>query len=422
MNTQPKILLIGTCDTKAEEILFMKSSMEAQGAQVLIMDVGVLGKPKFKTDFTNENVAASASTTIAEVCAIGDENHAMARMAEGAAALAKKLHSEGRMQGMIALGGTLGTDLALDVAAALPLGVPKFVISTVAFSHLIPPERISTDLMMILWAGGLFGLNSICKSSLAQACGAVVGAARASIKPQASRPIIGMTSLSIFKYMWFLKPELEKRGYELAVFHTTGMGGRAFESVAAQKGFAAVMDFSLQEVVNHENGALATSAGADRLENAGRMGIPQIIAPGAIDMVDIPSWAPLPAQWAKRPYHAHNRLVGSITTDLEGRREAARSILRKLDRAIGPVAFILPAGGIEEWDQPGQPFHDPEGLQAFVDTIRLDVKPPIVFHDIPDHINSPAFAATALTIFDEWIASGIIPPGNSAAAMEISNA
>ena len=412
MNAKPKILLIGTCDTKADEILFMKSSMEGQGAQVLIMDVGVLGKPKFKTDFANEDVASAAHTTIADIIAVGDENHAMAKMAEGASVLAKKLQRDGLIDGMIALGGTLGTDLALDVAAALPLGVPKFVISTVAFSHLIPPERISTDLMMILWAGGLFGLNSICKSSLAQACGAVVGAARAAVKPQASRPIVGMTSLSILKYMWFLKPELEKRGYELAVFHTTGMGGRAFESVASQKGFAAVMDFSLQEVVNHENGVLATSAGADRLENAGRMGIPQIVAPGAIDMVDIPSWLPVPPHWAARPYHAHNRLVGSIITDQEGRREAARSILRKLDRALGPVAFILPAGGIEEWDQPGQPLHDPEGLQAFVDTIRLGVKPPIIFYDMPDHINSPAFAQKALAIFDEWVASGVIPPGN----------
>jgi uncharacterized protein (UPF0261 family) len=407
----PKVLVIGTGDTKSDELNFMRECITTAGGIAVMMDVSVLKDPKFKPDYSKHDVATAAHTTIDAIIALGDENAAMAKMGEGAAVLARKLCDEGKMDGTIILGGTLGTDLALDVTAALPLGVPKFVVSTVSFSHLIPPDRISTDLMMILWAGGLFGLNSICKSSLSQACGAVVGAARAAMRPQSVRPIIGMTSLSILKYMWFLKPELEKRGYELAVFHSTGMGGRAFESVASQKGFAAVMDFCLQEVVNHENDVLAASAGWDRLENAGRMGIPQIIAPGAIDMVDMPSWRPVPERFADRPYHAHNRLVGSITTDPEGRRKTARTIAHKMERAMGPVAFILPVGGIEEWDQVGQPLHDPEGLQAFVETMRHAVKAPVEFYEIPDHINSPAFAAKALEIFDAWVAAGLIPKG-----------
>ncbi len=407
----PKILLIGTGDTKSDELNFMRECIIKAGGQAVMMDVSVLKDPNFKPDYSKHDVAAAANTTIDAVINSGDENSAMSLMAEGASKLARKLCDESKMDGTIILGGTLGTDLALDVAAALPLGVPKFVVSTVSFSHLIPPDRISTDLMMILWAGGLFGLNSICKSSLSQACGAVVGAARASMKPRAERPIIGMTSLSILKCMWFVKPELEKRGYELAVFHATGMGGRAFESVASQKGFAAVMDFCLQEVVNHENDVLATSAGWDRLENAGRAGIPQIIAPGAIDMVDLPSWLPVPERFADRPYHAHNRLIGSITTDPEGRRKSARTIAHKMERALGPVAFILPVGGIEQWDQEGEPLHDPEGLAAFVETMRMTVKPPVEFHEIPDHINSPTFANKALEIFDAWVAAGFIPKG-----------
>ena len=208
-----------------------------------------------------------------------------------------------------------------------------------------------------------------------------------------------------------LKPELESRGYEVAVFHSTGMGGRAFESVAAGKGFAAVMDFCLQEVVNHDNDVLATSSGWDRLENAGRAGIPQIVAPGAIDMVDLPSWAPLPQHFADRPYHAHNRLIGSITTDTEGRRQTARTIAHKLERSSAPVALILPNAGIEEWDQEGEPLHDPDGLKTFVDAMRQAVKPPIELHEIDAHINSPAFAAKALQVFDEWVVQGIIPKG-----------
>ena len=222
-----------------------------------------------------------------------------------------------------------------------------------------------------------------------------------------------MTSLgkSCLQYMVTLKPELEKRGYEVAVFHFTGMGGRAFESVAAGRGFAAVMDFCLQVVVNHDNGVLATSSGWDRLENAGRAGTPQIVAPGAVDMVDLPSWLPLPEHFAARPYHAHNRLIGSITTDSEGRRKTARTIAQKLERATAPVALILPSGGIEEWDQEGEPLHDPESLKSFIDAMRHAVKPPIQLHEIAAHINSPAFAAKALEIFDQWVADGKIPRG-----------
>lgn len=412
-NKTPRILLIGTGDTKSDEMLFMAGKIGDAGGRAIIMDVSVLGEPKFTPDHSKHDVAAAAETTIDAVINSGDENTAMALMAAGASGLARRLHDEDKIDGVLILGGSMGTDLALDVAAALPLGVPKLVVSTIAYSHLIPPERISTDLMMILWAGGLFGMNSICESVLSQACGAVVGAARAGTKPQSNRPVVGMTSLgkSCLSYMTTLKPALEARGYEVAVFHTTGMGGRAFEAVAAQNGFAVVMDFSLQEIVNHENGVQATSSGWDRLENAAKIGIPQIVAPGAVDMVDLPSWAPLPPRFAGRPYHAHNRLLGSITTDPEGRRQTARTIGQKLERAWGPVAFILPTGGIQQWDQVDEPLHDPEGLRAFVDAMRLAIKPPVEFHEIGDHINGPGFSAKALEIFDAWVADGIIPAG-----------
>ena len=184
----PNILLIGTCDTKADEIQFLRQVMQGQGATVAIMDVGVLGKPRFTPDYPNDAVAQAAGTTIADIAAYGDENEAMTKVAEGAVALTRRLYAEGKVQGMIALGGSMGTDLALDVAACLPIGTPKFVVSTIAFSHLLPPERIPADVMMILWSGGLYGLNSICRAALSQAAGAVVGAARAAVRPLASAP------------------------------------------------------------------------------------------------------------------------------------------------------------------------------------------------------------------------------------------
>lgn len=408
----PRILVIGTGDTKSEELQFMASVIDEAGGRPVMVDVSILGDPPYAPDYSRHDIAKAAETTIEAITESGDENSAMTAMAKGATALTHRLYEEGLVDGIIVLGGSMGTDLALDVAAVLPLGIPKFVVSTIAYSHLIPPERIAPDLMMILWAGGLYGLNSICRSVLSQACGAVVGAAKHGTKPDCTRPLIGMTSLgsSCLKYMKYLRPELEKRGYDVAVFHSTGMGGRAYEAIAAQGGFAAVFDFCIQEVSNHHYGTVVTS-GPDRLENAGRAGIPQIVAPGAVDMVDLQAWQVLPEIFTDRPYHAHNRLIGSVTTSPEGRREVARLIGRKLERADAKVAFLLPTEGLQEWDKPDEPLHDPEGLEAFLDEMRRAMPASVTLQEVDAHINSPHFSAAALAIFDQWVAEGVIPEG-----------
>ena len=225
--TDKTILVIGTYDTKDDELTFLADVIHTEGGQVITMDVSVLGAPSRPTDYSKHDVAQEAGSSIAAAIASGNENHAMQIMARGAALLAARLLTEGRFDGVIILGGTRGTDLALDVCSAVPLGVPKYIVSTVAFSPLIPAERLAADTQMILWAGGLYGLNSVCKASLSQAAGAVLGAARAAQMPDPDKPLIGMTSLgtSALKYVMPLKPALEARGYEVAVFHATGMGG-----------------------------------------------------------------------------------------------------------------------------------------------------------------------------------------------------
>jgi uncharacterized protein (UPF0261 family) len=282
----------------------------------------------------------------------------------------------------------------------------------VAYSHLIPPERITPDLIMVLWAGGLYGLNSLCRSALAQGCGAVVGAALAALPPRLDRPLVGITSLgkSCLAYMVTLKPALEARGYEVAVFHTTGMGGRAFEALAEAGRFCAVMDFSLQELANHLGGSVVT-AGASRLTGAGRSGTPQLVAPGAVDMVDFPAWQSVPAALAGRAVHQHNRLIASATSAPELRRTIAREIGARLGRATGPTCLLLPTLGIEAWDRPGQPLHDAEGLQAFVATMREAVPAGTRCVELAAHINDPAFCAAALQVFDEWVAQGLVAKG-----------
>lgn len=221
------ILILGTGDTKSDEMAFLADCLKGQGANAITMDVGILKDPTCHVDITRHDVAEAAGTTNAEIIALGDENKAMAKTSVGASQITRQLYDDNEVHGVIILGGTMGTDLALDVCDVLPMGFPKIIVSTVAFSPLLPPERISPDVMMILWAGGLYGLNAVCKSSLSQAAGAVLGAARAVVPPKADRPMIGMTSLgsSSLKYMKKLKPELEARGFDLAIFHTTGLGG-----------------------------------------------------------------------------------------------------------------------------------------------------------------------------------------------------
>ncbi|MBE1283874.1 MAG: UPF0261 family protein [Rhodobacteraceae bacterium] len=406
--TDKTILVAGTYDTKDDELHYLSDVIRAQGGKVLSMDVSVLGDPSQPTDVSKHDVAEAGGSSIQEAIDSGDENTAMQIMARGSAAKALELHRAGRINGVIVLGGTMGTDLALDLCAALPVGVPKYVVSTVSFSPLIPPERLPADVQMILWAGGLYGLNSICKASLSQAAGAVLGAARAVEPPKRDRPLIGMTSFgkTVLRYMVTLKPALEARGFEVAVFHATGMGGRAFESLAAEGAFAAVFDFAPQEVANHIFGGL--SAGADRMTNAGASGTPQLVAPGCYDLVDFIGWQDTPLQLQGRPTHAHNRLLTSAALDGDERRQVAQAICSKLASATAPVALLLPEGGCNEWDRPGADLHDAEGLAAFCDEIRQGCPGSVSLHAMPDHINDAAFCDKALEIFDGWVADGTV--------------
>lgn len=409
--TDKTILLVGTYDTKDDELSFLAETIRAQGGSVLTMDVSVLGDPSRPADISKHQVAEAGGHSIAEAIDCGNENTAMQIMAKGGALLAAQLHAGGKIDGLLALGGTMGTDLALDVCSALPLGVPKYIVSTVSFSPLIPPDRLPADIQMILWAGGLYGLNSVCKSSLSQAAGAVLGAARAVVRPSLDKPLIGMTSFgkTVLRYMVALKPELEARGFEVAVFHATGMGGRAFESLAAEGRFAAVMDFAPQEVGNHLMGS-SISAGASRMTGAGRHGTPQMVSIGCYDLVDFVGWQDPPPALAGQETHAHNRLLSSVMMTQAQRRAMAREICAKLAEAAGPTVLILPTQGGNEWDRPGGPLSDPEGLAVFVEEIRANCPQNVTLIALDAHINDPEFAQTALEVLDGWRQTSVIAP------------
>lgn len=403
------ILVIGTYDTKNDELAYITAVVRDQGGAVLSMDVSVLGEPSEPTNHSKHEVAREAGSSIEAAVASGDENQAMQIMATGAARLAARLYVEKRFHGVIVLGGTMGTDLALDVCAALPLGVPKYVVSTVAFSPLIPAERLAADIQMILWAGGLFGLNAVCKASLSQAAGAVLGAARAVLAPDGKRPLIGMTSLgtSALTYMVVLKPALEERGFDVAIFHATGMGGRAFENLAAQGAFACVFDFCTQELGNYIHGSFV-SAGPDRLTGAGLAATPQIVAPGCYDLVDVVGWHTLPDKWANHPRHEHNRLLTAVVLNEEERRTVAQAHCKQLASARAPVTLLLPLQGLGEWDRVGADLHDQQGLDGFMAALEEQMPENVDVQRIDTHINDSRFADAALQVFDEWCENGVV--------------
>ena len=398
------ILIIGTYDTKDDELRYLEGVIRAQGGDVKTMDVSVLKDPITPTDFSKHDVSAAGDSSIEAAIALDDENSAIQIMSLGASRLASKLYIAGEIHGVILLGGSMGTDLALDVCLALPIGVPKYIVSTIAFSPLLPPERIAADTQMILWAGGLYGLNSICKASLSQAAGAVLGAAKAVEAPSSDKPMVGMTSFgkTTMKFMVSLKPELEKRGYEVAVFHPTGMGGRAFEDLAAQGRFACVMDFATQELGNDLFGS-SVSAGPNRLTGAGSNGTPQIIAPGCHDLIDVPGWQQQDARWGGYEKHAHNRLLTSYVLTDDDRRKVALEHAERLKTAKGKSAFIMPYGGVHEWDREGAPLYNPNGVREFGMAIKSALTENVGFHELDCHINDQEFVDEVLAIFDEWL-------------------
>jgi len=400
-----RILLVGTVDTKSEEIKYLRDEIKKRGCIPIVMDVGVLGDPAFETDVSRREVGDASDTSFDVIATSSKSEHeAMVSMAEGASRLAAKLYREGKVDAALAIGGTMATDLALDVMASLPIGVPKLIVSSVAFSHVIPPDRICADLMQILWAGGLWGINSICKMVLDNAVGAICGATESSNAREGfQKPIVAVSSLgsSCCKYLFYLKPALEERGYEVVVFHAVGMGGRALESLVSQGRICAVLDLVAIEVSDHALGSVV-SAGDSRMETAGMMGIPQIVAPGAIGGFDFATWR-IPDHVKDRSIHVHNRLISVALNSHAEKALIGKVLAEKLNKAVGPTAMLIPLQGLEEWERSGNELHDPEGIRVLAEAFKAHVKPHVKVMELDMHINDKAFSDQVLALFDEMV-------------------
>lgn len=331
-----EIVIIGTLDTRGEDIKHMKTLIEQRGHKAMVIDVGVLGEVPLEANISRYQVAQASGASLEEIIAFNNQSKAMSKMAEGAGKIVKELYSRGKLDGLLAIGGTVGTFLALIVTKELPLGVPKLIVSTVAFSPLINAELVSGDLMMIQWAAGFWGVNSLSLKVLDTAAAAISGAAETYERREGvKKTVVGVTSLghTNCKYLYWLKPALEQRGCEVAVFHAAG-AGRGFEQAIAEGFIDIALDICMFEVVNEVMGGVC-SAGKHRLEAACKRGIPQIVVPGCIDFFSLLAYKPLPHEFENRPRREHNPLVFALGTTKEEKATVGKWMAEKLNRATG---------------------------------------------------------------------------------------
>jgi uncharacterized protein (UPF0261 family) len=400
-----KIAIVGTLDTKGEQIKYLKDQIESRGCQVIVIDAGVLGKAPFEPTISRQQVAQATGLSLEEISAFDDESKAIGKMAEGASQIVRKLWSTGNLDGILGLGGTMGTSLALTVMKTVPFHLPKLIVSTCAFAPFITPEAVSGDLMMIEWPAGLWGLNSMSQVTLDIAAGAISGAAEAyDGSAVTGKRTIGITTLgpSVCTYLNPLKVDLGKKGYEVAAFHTQGIGGRMFERAIGEGLIDVALDLGTCELINQIAGG-AYIAGEERLEAAGKKGIPQVVAPGGIDIFGWATGKSLPRRLRSRPRHEHNSLVTAVKSSKEEKVKTGKLMVEKLNKAKGPTALVIPIQGFSAWDKPGGFSYDPEGREAFRKTLRKNLKPEVRVVELDAHINDIAFSDEVMRLFDQMV-------------------
>lgn len=386
------VAILGALDTKGVEFGFIKSEIEKHGCKTLVINVGVLGEPAFPPDVSAEEVAAAVGANLAELVANKDRGLALDAMTLGAAAITRKLYAEGRFDGIISMGGGGGTAMGTSAMRALPVGVPKLMVSTVASGDTSPYVG-TTDITMMPSIVDVSGINRISRQIFVNAAAAISGMVNAQTEAAgADKPLIAASMFgNTTRAVDHARKIMEEHGYEVLVFHATGTGGKTMESLAASGFFTGVLDITTTEWADELCGGVL-SAGPQRLEAAAKAGLPQIVTPACIDMVNF--WAPetIPAKYKDRLFYHWNPNVTLMRTTPEENAQLGKIFAEKLNAASGPVEVFIPMGGFSEVDAPGKPFWWPEADQAFVDALKANLRPGIPVTILPNNVNDPEFS------------------------------
>jgi uncharacterized protein (UPF0261 family) len=385
------IALLGTMDTKGEEHAFVGEQIQKRGHSVLVIDVGALEPPRLKPDVPREAVAAAAGIDLAALVARRDRGEAVAAMSKGAPILLAQLVAEKKIDGVISLGGGGGTAIATAAMRALPIGFPKVMVSTLASGNTAQYVGVK-DIVMFPSIVDVAGLNRISRQILSRAAGAICGMVEAPIPATADRPIIvasqfGNTTACVDH----ARKLLEKQGYEVLVFHATGVGGRTMESLIESGMVAGVLDITTTEWADELVGGFL-GAGPTRLEAAARGGVPAIVTPGCLDMVNFYGPETVPAKFQGRNFYPHNPQVTLMRTTPEECQRLGQVLAEKLNRSRGPVSVLLPTQAISVISAPGQKFHDPQADQALFSALRSSLRKDIPVIELSCTINDPVFA------------------------------
>ncbi|MFD7028676.1 Tm-1-like ATP-binding domain-containing protein [Streptomyces sp. NPDC059917] len=408
------VVLVGTLDTKGVEYGWLRERIARAGVEVVLVDTGIMGDPRVPADVPREAVARAAGTELTELRAAADRGAAVTTMARGAEATLVRLHAEGRLDGVLAIGGSGGTSIATRAMRALPLGVPKLMVSSMASGD-VAPYVGSSDITMMYSVVDIAGINSVSAPVLANAAEAVAAMAKAYARTShearatrlgaGGRPLIaasmaGVTTPGVDA----ARERLTELGYEVLVFHTSGAGGRTLETLAGQGLFAGVLDLTLSELADDLCGGILT-AGPDRLSAAGRAGVPQVVSLGALDMVKFGPLESLPEHARYRRVRVHNPSITVIRTTQAECTELGRRVAAKLRVATGPTAVCLPLRGLSTLGAPGGPYHDAVADRALFTALREGLRGSATrLYDYDTHINDPAFGRAAAERLHDMIA------------------
>jgi uncharacterized protein (UPF0261 family) len=403
------IVILGTLDTKGPEIQFLRDVVAALGARPLVVDAGILNAATFQPDIGREVVAAAAGAITDDLVRAGDRGQAVERMGQGAARVVVDLHARGQLGGIIAIGGSGNATIAGIAMRALPTGVPKLIVSTVAAGDTRPYVG-ATDITMMYPVVDISGINRLSRKILTNAAGAIVGmvnaAAAEPIEDKPARPLVAATMFGVTTpCVTAAREDLELLGYEVLVFHATGVGGRSMESLIRDGFITGVLDVTTTELADEVAGG-TLSAGPDRLEAAGAAGIPQVVSLGALDMANFGPLAGVPEQFRGRVLYQHNAAVTLMRTTLEENAVLGRLIAEKLNRARGPVALLIPLRGVSQISIAGAVFHDPQADAALFQALRDHLDARVELIEVDAQINDPLFAATLVHTFHRLYSSG----------------